>query len=886
MESGAFHDCFWVLPVLSSLSFAQRDHVLQGDGAAGSGLVRSGESSGSWYPLDHDFQVRGASGAAPIGMAIGSRLYQNLYHPGQVSVRRLPAWPLSGWVFRQRPAAYRACLSMAVRGHLLVPAAQASAAASVASAPSVVTVGEAHVVNLLVEPLLLLQQMTLLQVHFPAFCCQEVDMTAALRLRSKYKDMFQKLHGPQLGMLSLIVKAIPSKPAMQSMTKLLQAIAMASFIGVVQVPGVNAIIDDGTVDISIPIPSPRGIIACTLRDAHSMSIRDMEHEIAGLTDRAARDELCVEDLSQSTFGIVDAGIAGGMLGTGIINYPQSASMGTNAVKGRVTVVDGKVEARPIMPAWQFTSLTYDHRLVDGREAVTFLCNVRDKLQDACGAGVERGQFLKCACGRDGAGQHVQEQDRYTDVRLPCQLARKRQAVQNQNFAQMEGQASIKWYDPRRAYGFCYVSVEDEVDGATKVVEAFFGREEAQAARDRGLSLARGEGLLCDLLKVARGRFEATQLHSRSSGPDATSRGADHLQESIEIFTQELETEVMPALGSLEHFPSAADRFCELLDIVWNQHSAAGRARLEAFVQQKCFKAVQVSARQTLMCPDLAFDTIASDKMSAWLARLSSAPWCWSSHQRQTLREMSELAQLVCGSSSNGDECHVDKGLQRRAYDVLRERTSRFVVVLEGVRNSANQQMILRTCEALGIQEVWLVPPPSGAKYRATMVRSRHASRGAERFLTLRRFASVEEVAACCKAEARELWASYCPPRTKVSAPSAPALAVPLVRGSVPSPLPRLALVLGTEGDGISADMLRSADLAVFIPMYGFMQSLNVAVACGMLLQRLFDLCPEARGDIPPMFQEHLAARLQHLRPARGCEDDYENDGENDNDTDS
>ena len=126
MESGAFHDCFWVLPVLSSLSFAQRDHVLQGDGAAGSGLVRSGESSGSWYPLDHDFQVRGASGAAPIGMAIGSRLYQNLYHPGQVSVRRLPAWPLSGWVFRQRPAAYRACLSMAVRGHLLVPCAPAT----------------------------------------------------------------------------------------------------------------------------------------------------------------------------------------------------------------------------------------------------------------------------------------------------------------------------------------------------------------------------------------------------------------------------------------------------------------------------------------------------------------------------------------------------------------------------------------------------------------------------------------------------------------------------------------------------------------------------------------------------------------------------------------
>mmetsp|Transcript_7394 Transcript_7394/g.12848 ORF Transcript_7394/g.12848 Transcript_7394/m.12848 type:complete len:297 (+) Transcript_7394:44-934(+) len=194
---------------------------------------------------------------------------------------------------------------------------------------------------------------------------QEVDMTAALKLRSKYKEIFQKLHGSHLGILSLIVKA--------------------SCLTLAEVPGVNAIIDDGTketvsreyVDISIPIPSPRGIISCTLKDAQSMSIRDMEHEIAGLSDRASRDELSIDDLSHSTFGIVDAGIAGGMLGTGIINFPQSASMGTNAVKKRVAVVDGKVEARPIM----FTSLTYDHRLVDGREAVTFLCGVRDKLED-------------------------------------------------------------------------------------------------------------------------------------------------------------------------------------------------------------------------------------------------------------------------------------------------------------------------------------------------------------------------------------------------------------------------------------------------------------------------------------------------------------------------
>ncbi|CAE7415507.1 trmH, partial [Symbiodinium microadriaticum] len=423
-------------------------------------------------------------------------------------------------------------------------------------------------------------------------------------------------------------------------------------------------------------------------------------------------------------------------------------------------------------------------------------------------------------------------------------------------------ARVKWYDPRRAYGFCYVSIE--LGGVVKEVEAFFGRKEAQAARDRGLSLSRGEGLLCDLLKERSSRrFLATQLRSRSTGPDESFQDSDRLQESLRTLTEELETEIMPALSSLDRFPAAADRFCELLDTVWNEHSAAGRAQLEAFVQQKCFKAVQVFARQTLMCPDLAFNRIASEKMSAWLGRLVAASWCWSPHQRQALQEMSELAQLVCGGKdSQVDE--VDSGFHRRIRSVLLERTVRFVVVLEGVRNSANQQMILRTCEAVGIQEVWLVPPPSGAKYRATMVRSRHASRGAERFLTLRRFANVEEVAACCKVEARELWASYCPPRTEVSA----AVAVPLVRGSVPSPLPRLALVLGTEGEGISPELLGKANLAVYLPMHGFMQSLNVAVACGMLLQRLFDLCPQARGDMPSNVQEHLAAMLHGLRLAR------------------
>lgn len=248
-------------------------------------------------------------------------------------------------------------------------APSATASATVGNAPAAVSVGEGRTERRV--PVSFVRQRVMKRLketqntaaQLSTF--QEVDMTESLKLRSKYKDLFLKLHGSQLGLLSLIAKA--------------------TCLAIAEVPGVNAIIDDGTketvmrdyVDISIPIPSPRGIISCTLKDAQSMTVRDLEHEIAALSDRAGRDELSVSDLSHSTFGIVDTGVAGSMLGTGIINYPQSASMGTNAVKRRVAVVNGKVEARPIM----YTALNYDHRLIDGREAVTFLCSVRDKLED-------------------------------------------------------------------------------------------------------------------------------------------------------------------------------------------------------------------------------------------------------------------------------------------------------------------------------------------------------------------------------------------------------------------------------------------------------------------------------------------------------------------------
>lgn len=194
---------------------------------------------------------------------------------------------------------------------------------------------------------------------------QEADLSAVIGVRSKYQEPFEKKHGVPFGLLSLFAKA--SACALQ------------------EVPGVNAVIDDDTkesvyrdnVDISVPIPSPRGPVSCVLKAVDAMSIRDIEYTIHGLIDKAGKDELAVEDMLGATFGITDTGTAGGMLGTSLINPPQSAVLGTNAVTNRAVVVDGKVVARPVM----YLSLTYDHRLIDGREAVTFLCSVRDKMED-------------------------------------------------------------------------------------------------------------------------------------------------------------------------------------------------------------------------------------------------------------------------------------------------------------------------------------------------------------------------------------------------------------------------------------------------------------------------------------------------------------------------
>jgi 2-oxoglutarate dehydrogenase E2 component (dihydrolipoamide succinyltransferase) len=179
-----------------------------------------------------------------------------------------------------------------------------------------------------------------------------------------------------------------------------------------EIPVVNAVIDGGDivyrdyVDLSVAVSSPRGLVVPVIRNAETLSFKDIELKLAELAVKARADQIAIEDMTGGTFTVSNGGVFGSMMGTPIINPPQSAILGMHATKMRPSVVNvrpgpaarkrsdrakltpppprlplpsvqGKVEIRPIM----YLALTYDHRLVDGREAVTFLCGVRDKVED-------------------------------------------------------------------------------------------------------------------------------------------------------------------------------------------------------------------------------------------------------------------------------------------------------------------------------------------------------------------------------------------------------------------------------------------------------------------------------------------------------------------------
>lgn len=195
---------------------------------------------------------------------------------------------------------------------------------------------------------------------------QEVDMSELIAMRNQYKDGFEQAHGVKLGFMSAFVKA--------------------SAFALQQIPAVNALIDDATseityrdyIDISVAVASPKGLVVPVLRNVQSMSLFKVEADIGKLAAMAKKEELTLDHMSGGTFTISNGGTFGSLMGTPIINLPQSAILGMHATKMRPVVLkDGTIAARPMM----YLALTYDHRLVDGREAVTFLCTIRDQIED-------------------------------------------------------------------------------------------------------------------------------------------------------------------------------------------------------------------------------------------------------------------------------------------------------------------------------------------------------------------------------------------------------------------------------------------------------------------------------------------------------------------------
>jgi 2-oxoglutarate dehydrogenase E2 component (dihydrolipoamide succinyltransferase) len=191
----------------------------------------------------------------------------------------------------------------------------------------------------------------------------EVNMAPVMELRSRYKDRFEKEHGVKLGFMSFFVKA-----AVAALRKF--PVVNASIDG-------NDIVYHGYYDIGIAVGSERGLVVPILRNADLMSIADIEKAIADFGKRAKEGKLTIEELTGGTFSISNGGVFGSMLSTPIINPPQSAILGIHATKDRAVVENGLVVVRPM----NYLALSYDHRIIDGREAVLSLVAMKDALED-------------------------------------------------------------------------------------------------------------------------------------------------------------------------------------------------------------------------------------------------------------------------------------------------------------------------------------------------------------------------------------------------------------------------------------------------------------------------------------------------------------------------
>src|SRR5205814_7324892 len=191
----------------------------------------------------------------------------------------------------------------------------------------------------------------------------EVDMSAVMQLRTHYRDLFEKKHGIKLGFMGFFVKAC------------VQALK--------EIPAVNAEIDGTDMvyknyyHVGVAVGTERGLVVPVVRDCDHKSLAEIEKEISDFGRRARDGALKIEEMQGGTFTISNGGVYGSLMSTPILNAPQSGILGMHKIQDRPMVIAGKVEVRPMM----YLALSYDHRVIDGKEAVTFLVRVKESLED-------------------------------------------------------------------------------------------------------------------------------------------------------------------------------------------------------------------------------------------------------------------------------------------------------------------------------------------------------------------------------------------------------------------------------------------------------------------------------------------------------------------------
>jgi 2-oxoglutarate dehydrogenase E2 component (dihydrolipoamide succinyltransferase) len=190
----------------------------------------------------------------------------------------------------------------------------------------------------------------------------EVDMSAIMDIRTRYKEIFKKQYDVNLGFMSFFTKAV--------------------CFGLQEWPAVNAMIDSENIvyhnycDISIAVSAPKGLVVPVIRNAESLSMADIEKKVVELATKAKENKLTIEEMTGGTFTITNGGVFGSLMSTPIINIPQSAILGMHKIQDRPVVVNGQVVIRPMM----YVAVSYDHRIIDGRESVSFLVRVKEMLE--------------------------------------------------------------------------------------------------------------------------------------------------------------------------------------------------------------------------------------------------------------------------------------------------------------------------------------------------------------------------------------------------------------------------------------------------------------------------------------------------------------------------